>query len=69
MDFPQKYVIVIRADSTDEAVEEALHFSYLFLMRALNEHRARGRNGDYELFAMELLTMLQRNRGLYTTPP
>jgi len=67
MEFPQRYVIVIRADSTDDALEEALHLTYLFLMRALNEHRARGRNGEYEVFAVELLSMLQRYRSVYTT--
>ena len=68
MDFTQKYVIVIRAETLDEACEEALHFTYLFLIRALQEHKARGRNGEFEAFAVELLAYLQRNRHLYTTP-
>lgn len=67
MDFPQKYVIVIRAESMDEAVEETLHLAYVFLMRALREHRAQGRNGEYERFAIELLALLQRYRNQYTT--
>lgn len=69
MEFSQKYVLIIRADSNDAALEEALHLVYLFLMRSLNEHRARGQNGEYELFGVELLAMLQRYRNLYTTPP
>lgn len=67
MELPEKYVIVVRADSTDEALEESLHLTYLFLMRALRAHQAQGRNGEYEAFAIELLAMLQRHRNVYTT--
>jgi len=38
-------------------------------MRALQEHRNQGRNGEYEAFALELLALLQRYRHLYTNPP
>ncbi len=69
MEMPQKYVILVRASSIDQAVEETLHLAYIFLVRAIQEHRARGRNGEYEDFAMELLAFLQRTRRLYTLEP
>ena len=49
--------------------EEVLHFAYQFISRALVEKRQQGISDDYEAFALELLTLLQRNRHLYTTLP
>ena len=69
MNFAHKYVLFIKGDTLDEVTEEALHIAYLFLMRALMEHRRKGRNGEYEAFAIELLAMLQKYRNLYTTDP
>src|SRR5437016_7301352 len=69
MNFAHKYVIFMKGDTLDEMAEEALHFAYIFVMRALQEHRSQGRNGEYEAFALELLAMLQRHRYLYTNPP
>ena len=69
MNFAHKYVIFMKGDTLDEMAEEALHFAYIFVMRALQEHRNQGRNGEYEAFALELLATLQRNRYLYTNPP
>jgi hypothetical protein len=69
MDFAHKYVLFIEGDTLDEVAEEALHLVYIFVMRALQEHRSQGRNGEYEGFALELLAMLQRHRYLYTNPP
>jgi hypothetical protein len=69
MNFAHKYVLFIKGDTLDEVSEEALHLAYLFVMRALQEHRIQGRNGEYETFAVELLAMLQKYRYLYTTPP
>src|SRR5438132_13971528 len=67
MNFAHKYVIFMKGDTLDEMAEEALHFSYMYVMRALQEHRSQGRNGEYEAFAVELLAMLQKYRSLYTT--
>ena len=67
MNFAHKYVLFIKGDTLDEMTEEALHLAYVFVMRALQEHRLQGRNGVYEAFAVELLAMLQKHRGLYTT--
>ncbi len=67
MEVPQKYVLVIRAESLDEAVEETLHLAYVFVMRALHERRLQGINGPYEDFALQLLALLQQHRGAYTT--
>jgi len=69
MNFAHKYVLFIKGDTLDEVAEEALHLVYIFVLRALQEHRSRGRNGEYEAFALELLAMLQRHRCLYTNPP
>ena len=68
MNFAHKYVLFIKGDTLDDIVEEALHLVYVFLARALQEHRREGRNGRYELFAVELLALLQKYRGIYTTP-
>ncbi len=67
MNFAHKYVLFIKGDTLDEVAEEALHLVYVFVMRALQEHLAQGRNGEYEAFALELLAMLQKYRSLYTT--
>jgi len=67
MNFAHKYVIFMKGDTLDEVVEEGLHQVYVFLMRALQEHRRQGRNGDYETFAVEMLALLQKYRYLYTT--
>jgi len=64
---PYKYVLFIKGDTVDEIVEETLHLVYIFVMRALREHRRRGRTGKYEEFAIGLLAMLQEHRDLYTT--
>jgi len=69
MNFAHKYVIFMKGDTLDEMAEEALHFAYIYVMRALQEHRRQGRNGDYEAFALQLLALLQKSRYLYTTPP
>ena len=66
---PQKYAIYIKGNTVDEIIEEALHLVYIFLLRALREHRRQGRNGAYEAFAIGLLAMLQKHRDLYTTEP
>ncbi len=68
-DRPYKYDINIKCDTIDEVIEEALHLVYIYLLRALIEHRRQGRNGEYERFAIELLAMLQKHRVLYTTDP
>lgn len=68
MNFAHKYVLFIKGDTLDDIVEEGLHIVYLFLMRALREHRQEGKNGDYEAFAVEMLALLQKYRHLYTTP-
>ena len=68
MNFAHKYVLFIKGDTLDEVAEEALHLVYVFVMRALQEHRSQGRNGEYEAFALQLLAMLQKYRYLYTTP-
>jgi len=60
---------VIHGNTIDEVTEDALHLVYIFVMRALQEHRSKGRNGEYEAFALELLAMLQRYRHVYTSPP
>jgi hypothetical protein len=69
MNFAHKYVLFIKGDTLDDVAEEALHLVYVFVMRALQEHRREGRNGEYEAFALQLLAMLQRYRYLYTNPP
>jgi len=69
MNFAHKYVLFIKGDTLDEVAEEALHLVYIFVMRALQEHRSQGRNGEYESFALQLLAMLQKYRYLYTNPP
>lgn len=69
MQFGHKYVLYIQGNTIDEVTEEALHLAYIFVMRALQEHRIQGRNGEYEAFALELLALLQRYRHVYTTPP
>jgi hypothetical protein len=69
MNFAHKYVLFIKGDTVNDIVEEALHLVYLFLMRALQEHRSQGKNGEYEAFAVEVLALLQKYRHLYTTPP
>ena len=69
MNFAHKYVIFMKGDTLDEMAEEALHFAYIFVMRALQEHRSQGRNGEYETFALQLLALLQKYRHLYSTPP
>ena len=69
MNFAHKYVIFIKGDTLDEVAEEALHLVYVFVMRALEEHRRQGRNGEYESFAIELLALLQKYRHQYTTLP
>ena len=65
----QRYLIVIRGNSLAGMTEEALHFVYFFLSRALTQHRLEGKNGEYEDFAVGVLALLQRYRHLYTTPP
>ena len=69
MNFAHKYVLFIKGDTLDDVAEEALHLVYVFVMRALQEHRRQGRNGEYEAFALQLLAMLQRYRSVYTNPP
>src|SRR5438128_8918377 len=69
MNFAHKYVIFMKGDTVDEMAEEALHYVYIYVMRALQEHRRQGRNGEYEAFALQLLAMLQKYRYLYTNPP
>jgi hypothetical protein len=64
-----RYFIVIRGNTVTTLTEEALHFTYFFLGRALAEHRQQGKNGEYETFAVGLLALLQKYRHLYTTPP
>jgi hypothetical protein len=68
MNFAHKYVLFIKGDTLDDVAEEALHLVYVFVMRALQEHRSQGRNGQYESFAIELLALLQKYRHQYTTP-
>ena len=63
-----KYLIVIRGDTVDGMTEEALHFAYLFLSRALERHRQEG-DGEYETFALAVLVLLRKYRHLYTTLP
>jgi hypothetical protein len=69
MYYGHKWVFTIQGTTIDEATEEALHFAYYFLGRALQEHRNQGRNGEYETFAVTLLALLQKYRHLYTNPP
>jgi hypothetical protein len=69
MNSAHKYALFIKGDTVNDIVEEALHLAYVFLMRALQEHRNQGRNGEYEAFAVEMLAMLQKHRNLYTTDP
>jgi hypothetical protein len=61
-----KYFIVIRADTVEAMTEEALHFAYLFLSRALQRHR---NEAEYEEFAVGVLALLQKYRHLYTSLP
>jgi len=67
MSLAYRYVIYIRGYNLDDTTEEVLHLTYLFLGRALQEHRRQGKNGEYEAFAVEVLALLQRHRNLYTT--
>ena len=69
MNFAHKYVLFIKGDTLDDVAEEGLHLVYVFVMRALQEHRRQGRNGEYEAFALQLLAMLQKYRYLYTNSP
>jgi len=69
MNFAHKYVFFTKGDTLDEILEEGLHQVYVYAMRALQEHRRQGRNGEYETFAVELLALLQKYRYLYTAPP
>jgi len=69
MNFAHKYVIFMKGDTVDEMAEAALHYVYIYVMRALQEHQRQGRNGEYEAFALQLLAMLQKYRYLYTNPP
>jgi hypothetical protein len=69
MNFAHKYVLFIKGDTLDDIAEEALHLVYVFVMRALQEHRREGRNGEYEVFALQLLAILQKYRHLYSNPP
>jgi hypothetical protein len=69
MNFAHKYVLFIKGDTVDDVAEEALHLVYVFVMRALQEHRRAGGNEEYEAFALELLALLQKCRHLYTSPP
>jgi hypothetical protein len=41
-----KYFILIRGDTVDTMTEEALHFAYLFLARALRQHRNESELGN-----------------------
>jgi len=66
---PQRYLIVIRGNTFKGMTEEALHFLYFFLGRALAQHRQEGQNGEYETFAVSVLALLQKYRHLYTTLP
>ena len=63
------YDIVIRRSTLEGITEEALHFAYAFLARSLHQHALEGKNGEYEVFAVGVLALLQRYRYLYTTPP
>jgi len=56
-----KYFIVIRGDTVDCMTEEALHFAYLFLSRALELYRREG-DGEYEAFALAVLVLLRKYR-------
>jgi hypothetical protein len=61
--------ILIRGNSLEEITEEALHYAYFYLTRSLVEHRAQGKNGEYEAFALQVLALLQEYRHVYTCPP
>src|SRR5438445_11638918 len=61
MNFAHKYGIFMKGDTLAELAEEALHFAYIFVMRALQEHRSRGRTGTSEAFASHHRLMLQRS--------
>lgn len=65
----QKYFIAIRGSNLSGMTEEALHFAYFFLTRALAQRRQQGQNGEYEAFAVGVLALLQKYRHLYTTMP
>jgi len=67
MSLTRQYLVYVRADTLDQAAEEALHLTYWFLTRALQEHRSQGKNGDYEAFAVGVLALLQQYRHVYTT--
>jgi hypothetical protein len=67
MSLTYRYVIYIKGYNLDDTTEEVLHLTYLFLGRALQEHRRQGRNGDYEAFAIQVLALLQKYRYVYTT--
>lgn len=65
---PRYYEINIRGSTPEDITEEALHFAYSCLTRSLRQHRLEGKNGEYEVFAVEVLALLQRYWHLYTTP-
>ena len=67
MPLTRQFLIYIRGDTLEEATEESLHMTYLFVSRDLQERRRQGRNGEFEEFAVELLALLQRCRHVYTT--
>ncbi|MDT8067949.1 MAG: hypothetical protein ROO76_07245 [Terriglobia bacterium] len=64
-----RYLIIIRGNTLCGITEEALHYTYFLLGRALAQHRMEGRNGEYEAFAIGVLALLQKYRHLYTTMP
>ncbi len=64
-----RYLIIIRGETLCGMTEEALHYTYFFLGRALAQHRLEGQNGEYETFAVSVLALLQKYRHLYTNPP
>lgn len=64
-----RYLIIIRGNTLVAITEEALHYAYFLLGRALAQHRMEGRNGEYETFAVSVLALLQKYRHLYTTMP
>jgi hypothetical protein len=69
MSMDHKYYIVIRGNTLSGMTEEALHFTYFFLSRALAQHRHQGKNGEYEAFAVGVLALLQQYRQMYTSLP
>ena len=53
--------ILIRGNTLGEITEEAVHYAYFYLTRSLLEHRAQGKNGEYETFAVEVLDFVTTN--------